>query len=90
MALLCAGIDANIIKLVGRWRSDAMFRYLHAQALPIVKQLAKTMMKHGNFALAPGAHEPEKAKKILRSVTELQLQQEYAELPVPAADDDDD
>jgi hypothetical protein len=33
MALLCAQVDTNIIKMVGRWRSDAMFRYLHLQAL---------------------------------------------------------
>ena len=27
MALLCAGIDSDIICLVGRWRSDEMYRY---------------------------------------------------------------
>ncbi|MCA1806661.1 MAG: hypothetical protein LC687_02185, partial [Actinobacteria bacterium] len=26
-ALLCAGIDSDVIKLLGRWKSDAMFRY---------------------------------------------------------------
>ena len=34
MALLCAQVDSDMIKLVGRWRSDAMFWYLHAQATP--------------------------------------------------------
>ena len=28
MALLCARVDPDLIQLVGRWRSDAMFRYL--------------------------------------------------------------
>ena len=36
MALLCGRVDRDVIKLVGRWRSDAMFRYLHAQAVPLV------------------------------------------------------
>ena len=29
MALLCADVDTDLIRLVGRWRSDEMFRYLH-------------------------------------------------------------
>ena len=49
MALLCAGVDPDVIKLVGRWRSDAMFRYLHAQAEPLVGNLAATMHQHGAF-----------------------------------------
>jgi hypothetical protein len=65
MALLCGRVDADTIKLVGRWRSDAMFRYLHAQALPIVRKLARTMLLHGNFTLAPGNDVPAAAAPIL-------------------------
>ena len=65
MALLCAGIDTDIIKLVGRWRSDAMFRYLHAQALPIVANLASKMFQHGSFTLLPGQTLPQQAYEIL-------------------------
>jgi hypothetical protein len=66
MALLCGRVDANIIRLVGRWKSDAMFRYLHAQALPLVQNLATTMLNHGTFTLAPGADLPPAAAAILQ------------------------
>jgi hypothetical protein len=32
MALLCAGVNFDRIRLLGRWRSDKMYRYLHVQA----------------------------------------------------------
>ena len=32
MALLSQGVDALLIKLVGRWHSDAMLCYLHVQS----------------------------------------------------------
>ena len=35
MALLCAGVDRDRIKLVGRWRSEELYRYLHVQAQQI-------------------------------------------------------
>ena len=44
--------------LVGRWKSDAMFRYLHAQALPLIRDLAATMLTHGNFTLLAGSDVP--------------------------------
>ena len=31
-ALLCAGVDDETIKLIGRWQSDAMLRYLRVDA----------------------------------------------------------
>ena len=34
-ALLLIGVDSNLIRLLGRWQSDAMLRYLHVQAAPI-------------------------------------------------------
>jgi hypothetical protein len=34
MALLNGGVDTDIIRLIGRWRSDKMLRYLHVQAEP--------------------------------------------------------
>ena len=62
MALLCAGIDSDIIRLVGRWRSDEMLRYLHVQALPHTTQLAAAMVQHGTFSLLP--HQPLPAAAI--------------------------
>ena len=66
MALLCGRIDTDVIKLVGRWRSDAIFRYLHAQALPIISNLASIMVRHGNYHLLPGNNIPPPAAPILR------------------------
>ncbi len=74
MALLCGKIDKNIIELIGRWRSDAMLRYLHAQALPLVQPLAATMLQFGNFTMAPGAILPQPALQLL------------AENPLPSTD----
>ena len=48
-ALLCAGSDATNISLVGRWRSEAVLRYLRSQHTPAVKQFSKLMLNHGNF-----------------------------------------
>ena len=68
MALLCGNVDADVIRLVGRWKSDAMFRYLHAQALPLVRNLASTMLHHGAFTLAPGTDHPPAAHNILQAL----------------------
>ena len=67
MALLCGNVDTDVIKLVGRWKSDAIFRYLHAQALPIVSNLARTMVHHGAYRLLPGNHIPPAAQPILQA-----------------------
>jgi hypothetical protein len=53
MALLCAAVDPDKIRLLGRWRSDEMLRYLHVQAFPIIASLASQMLLHGQFALIP-------------------------------------
>lgn len=53
-ALMAAGIDQNTIQLLGRWHSDAMLRYLHVQALPIIQRLAARMFNQGSISFAPG------------------------------------
>ena len=53
MALLCARVDTDIIRLLGRWRSDEMLRYLHVQAEPIMRDFASRMLQQGNFVLHP-------------------------------------
>jgi hypothetical protein len=40
MALLCAHVDTDKIRLLGCWWSDEMLRYLHVHAYPVVAQLA--------------------------------------------------
>ena len=54
MAMLCAGIDRDRMRLVGRWRSDELFRYLHVQAQPVMTGIAAAMLSGGSFRLAPG------------------------------------
>ena len=55
MALLCAGVDSDRIRLLGRWRSDEMYRYLHVQAQPVMTGLAAaSMLRGGFFRLTPG------------------------------------
>ena len=49
MALLCAQVDTDVIKLIGRWRSDEMLRYLHLQAYPQMRNMAPLMAQGGNF-----------------------------------------
>jgi hypothetical protein len=58
MALLCANVDSDMIRLLGRWHSDVMLRYLHIQAQPIMKQYASKMLTGGNYVLQPGQDVP--------------------------------
>jgi hypothetical protein len=53
MALLCARVDTDMIRLIGRWRSDAMLRYLHVQAVPIMAPMAGHMLAGGDYSLRP-------------------------------------
>mmetsp|Transcript_9230 Transcript_9230/g.13387 ORF Transcript_9230/g.13387 Transcript_9230/m.13387 type:complete len:350 (-) Transcript_9230:545-1594(-) len=55
MALLCAQVDSDRIRLIGRWRSDEMFRYLHTQASPVTAQLAPRMLQRGSFVVVPNS-----------------------------------
>jgi hypothetical protein len=72
-ALLCARIDRDTIKLVGRWKSDAMLRYLHAQAVPAMNNLARAMLQHGIFTFQPQQHEPDQAAGVLHEAVTLTL-----------------
>ena len=58
MALLCAHVDTDTIRLIGRWRSDEMLRYLHVQAEPIMRDFAKKMLLDGAFTLLPSQDVP--------------------------------
>ena len=54
MALLCAGIDSDRILLLGRWRSDEMYRYLFVQVQPLMTGLSAAMLGGGSFRFDPG------------------------------------
>ena len=53
MALLCANVDTDRIRLLGRWRSDEMLRYLHVQAEPLMRDFSSRMLAGGTFTLHP-------------------------------------
>jgi hypothetical protein len=65
MALLCAQVDSNVIKLVGRWRSDEMLQYLHLQAYPQMHTFARLMSHSGNFCLLHNVDVPAAAVPLL-------------------------
>ena len=52
-ALLCAKVDPDLIRLLGRWRSDEMLRYLHLQAAPLMNDFSRRMLHGGQFTLIP-------------------------------------
>ena len=58
MALLCAHVDSDTIRLLGRWRSDAMLRYLTVQAQPIMRDFSARMLQGGQYTLLPNAAIP--------------------------------
>ncbi|KAI2504450.1 hypothetical protein MHU86_10039 [Fragilaria crotonensis] len=51
MALLCGGFVSDRIRLIGRWRSDEVYRYVHVQAQPVMTGAAAAMLRGGNFRL---------------------------------------
>jgi hypothetical protein len=53
MALLCARVDTDMIRLLGRWHSDEMLRYLHVQSFPLLSPLAPQMLRSGQYTLMP-------------------------------------
>jgi hypothetical protein len=58
MALLLAQVDTDIIRLLGRWRSDEMLRYLHLQAQPVMLNFTRRMLQGGVYTLLPGQDVP--------------------------------
>lgn len=53
MSLLTSGCHSDVIKLMARWHSDAMMRYLHQQSLPIFRNLATSMFNNGSHSFLP-------------------------------------
>jgi len=45
-ALMEGNIPPGLIKLLGRWRSDEVFRYLHTQSEPLMQQLTDVLCDH--------------------------------------------
>ena len=54
-ALLCANVDSNHVQLLGRWKSDAVFRYLRTQVA--TRNLSQKTLDHGSYTFAPGTYD---------------------------------
>ena len=55
-ALMCSNTDPTWIQLLGRWKSDAMLRYLRIQAHVNAAHFSQKMLDHGSFTFAPGTY----------------------------------
>ena len=51
-------IDSDTIKLLGRWHSGAMARYLHQGSIGAMQQLPRAMLSHGKYNFLPDAAVP--------------------------------
>ena len=51
MAMLLGGIDGDVIRILGRWHSDTMLRYLHVSAESINHNHARSMLLDGHYDL---------------------------------------
>lgn len=51
-ALLFANIDPDVIRLLGRWRSNEMLRYLHVFAEPVMRHFTQQMLQ-AEYTLVP-------------------------------------
>ena len=52
-ALLTAHVDTDIIRIIGRWRSDEMLRYLHVQNGSLMAGYSRLMLTTGDYNLIP-------------------------------------
>ena len=55
MALPMARVETDNIRLVGRWRSEAMLHYLHTTAQMFTGGLVARMVQHRDYTLIPPA-----------------------------------
>ena len=54
-ALLCAHVEKDAVQFLGRWKSDAMLRYLRIQAATYAHHYSQRMLDHGAYTFAPQA-----------------------------------
>ena len=59
-ALLLARVDPDVIRLISRWRSDEMLRYLHVQAYPLMRDYSQRMLSAGSYTLIPNNLVPQR------------------------------
>jgi len=72
MALIRAKVDPSLVKLMGRWKSDIMLRYLHRSALHTA-DFAAAMLQFGEFVIPRHAKLPQDAQHLLNTVPHTPL-----------------
>ena len=92
-ALLCADVKPENIALVGRWRSDAMLRYLRANTTPVAQAFSQKMLQSGAFtyngtAAVPGGNPDEEFPGIPDQALHLELRNQFD--PTDDASDDEE
>ena len=55
-SLLCAGVDSDAARVLGRWRSDAMLTYLRVQVSAVTNHYSQRMLQHGFYTFPAAAH----------------------------------
>ena len=55
MARFCGGIDSSRIRLLGRWQSWTMLRYLHLNSQTSMRGLSAAMLQGGKIDMPPRA-----------------------------------
>ena len=58
MVLLLAGVPGDTIKLLGRWKSNAMLAYLHTSAKELTQGYSNRMIQGGNYTIVPQPKSP--------------------------------
>ena len=53
MALLCGGVDSSRIRLLGRWQSWTMLRYLRLQSRAAMRGLSTAILQGGKIDMLP-------------------------------------
>ena len=56
MVLLISHVDTDTIRLVGRWRSDAMLWYVHTTAHNFTSGLVVCMVQNGDYTIITPAY----------------------------------
>ena len=56
MGLLTESVDSDMIRLIGRWQSDTMLRYLHTTSKRFTDGLAVHLFEYGDYALILSEH----------------------------------
>ena len=53
MAILCGGVESSCIRLLGRWKSWTILRYLHLQSQAAMCGLSAAMLQGGRIDMLP-------------------------------------